>query len=238
VGDKNRDKKSTLLPYPQKNSASPIELPGIIIMRGEQIPSQTRGEFGEYVATYLLHAVGAFRPYRNGTIRPRGPRVSQSQELDGTAGYSNAEIPKGGCQMTEKAKFDKDRAKAWPFALPDMPEPLQMQAQAWFQEQAELLEGMQKMMAAWTKRRQEGMEASFRTVLKLYDCKDFGAVSAVCGEWLTGRMKRVMADMNDARDEARQLIELSQKSMLGTLSSPNPEAVKPTNEVPLRSAAE
>ena len=34
---------------------------------------------------------------------------------------------------------------------------------AWLQDQAELLDGTQKIMAAWTKRRQEAVEASSRT---------------------------------------------------------------------------
>jgi hypothetical protein len=89
----------------------------------------------------------------------------------------------------------------------------QFQMRALLQEQAELLDETQKIMAAWTKRRQEAMEASFRTFQAISACKDAGAMTTAYGEWLTNSMNRIFADMNGARDEAVRLAELGQKSV-------------------------
>ena len=46
------------------------------------------------------------------------------------------------------------------------------------QEQAGFLDETQRAMAAWTKRRQDAMEATFRTFQAMGGCKDPAAMSA------------------------------------------------------------
>ena len=62
--------------------------------------------------------------------------------------------------MSDQSNVEKGFGTAWPFVLPNVAETFQFQMRAWLQEQAELLDETQKIMAAWTKRRQEAMEAS------------------------------------------------------------------------------
>lgn len=116
--------------------------------------------------------------------------------------------------MSDQTETGKGAGTARPFVSPDVTGSLQVQMQALLQEQAEFLDETQRAMAAWTKRRQEAMEANFRTFLQsMGGCKDPAAITAAYGEWLTGSMNRIFADMNDARDEALRLAGLGQKSM-------------------------
>ncbi len=93
-------------------------------------------------------------------------------------------------------------------AAPRWPEALQVQMEAVLHDQAELLDETQKMMAAWTKRRQEAMEAGFRTLERVSKSKDAGDMAAAYGEWLTSSMGRIMADMLAAQAGALRLAEL------------------------------
>ncbi len=99
------------------------------------------------------------------------------------------------------------------FVPAEMADILQVQMRALLQEQADLLDETQRTMAAWTKRRQEAMEANFRTFQAMGGCKDPGAMIAAYSEWLTNGMNRIFADMNDARDDALRLAEIGQKSI-------------------------
>ena len=133
--------------------------------------------------------------------------------------------------MSDQTKTGKSTGPAWPFVSPDMAGTLQVQMQALLQEQAEFLDETQRAMAAWTKRRQDAMEANFRTFQAMGSCKDPAAMSAAYGEWLTNSMNRIFADMNDAREEALRLAEIGQKSMTAffreTAKAPVPKDTAP-----------
>jgi len=116
-------------------------------------------------------------------------------------------------KVSDHSKVEKGFGTAWPFVLPNVAETFQFQMRAWLEDQAELLDGTQKIMAAWTKRRLEAVEASSRTFQAIYGCKDAGAMSAAYAEWLTNSMNRIFADVNDARDEALRLAEIGRKSV-------------------------
>ncbi len=98
--------------------------------------------------------------------------------------------------------------EAAPGTAPGWPEALQVQMEAVLHDQAELLEETQKMMAAWTKRRQEAMEAGFCALDKVSKSKGAGDMAAAYGEWLTSSMGRIMADMLAAQADALRLAEL------------------------------
>jgi hypothetical protein len=72
--------------------------------------------------------------------------------------------------MSDQSNVEEGFSKAWPFVLPNVAETVQFQMRALLQEQAELLDETRKIMAAWTKRRQEAMEASFRTFHAISGC--------------------------------------------------------------------
>ena len=115
--------------------------------------------------------------------------------------------------MSDQSNVEKGFGAAWPFVLPNVAETFQFQMRAWLQEQAELLDETQQIMAAWTKRRQEAMEASFRTFQAISGCKDAAEMTTAYREWLTSSMNRIFADVHVARDEALRLAEIGQKSV-------------------------
>ena len=115
--------------------------------------------------------------------------------------------------MSDQSNVEKGFGTAWPFVLPNVAETFQFQMRAWLQEQAELLDETQKIMAAWTKRRQEAVEASSRTFQAICGCKDAGAMTTAYAEWLTNSMNWIFGDVNDARDEALRLAEIGRKSV-------------------------
>jgi hypothetical protein len=80
-------------------------------------------------------------------------------------------------------------------------------------DQAELLDETQRMMAAWTKRRQEAMESGFKTLQKLSASRDVAEMAAAYNEWLTSSMGRIMADMAAAQDGAIRLAHLGQTAI-------------------------
>jgi len=121
--------------------------------------------------------------------------------------------------VSDQSKVEKSFGTAWPFVLPNVAETFQFQMRAWLQDQAELLDETQKIMAAWTKRRQDAVEASSRTFQAICGCKDAGAVITAYAEWLTSSMNRIFADMNDARDEALRLAEIGRKSVAAVFRS-------------------
>ncbi len=121
--------------------------------------------------------------------------------------------------MSDQSTGEKGFETTWPFVLPNVAETFQFQMRAMLQEQAELLDETQKVMAAWTKRRLEAMEASFRTFQAICGCKDAGAMTSAYREWLTNSMNRIFADVNDTRDEALRLAEVGQKSVVALFAS-------------------
>jgi hypothetical protein len=68
-------------------------------------------------------------------------------------------------------------------------------------------------MAAWTKRRAEGAEANFRIFQAMGRCMDPASMSAAYCEWLTSSMNRILADMDDVREEALRLAAKGRNSM-------------------------
>ena len=95
----------------------------------------------------------------------------------------------------------------------DWPEALKVQMDAVLHDQAELLDEAQKVMAAWTKRRHESMEAGFRTLEKLSGSRDLGEMAAAYSEWLASSMGRIMDDMMAAQKGALRLAEIGQTAM-------------------------
>ena len=111
-------------------------------------------------------------------------------------------------------------AKAPSFTSPAIPQMLQMQMQALLQEQAALLEETQKSMAAWTKRRQEALDASLRTLAAMGAGLDPAAMTLAYSDWLNSSMNRIFEDMDSVREEALRVAQMSQKSMAALLRAP------------------
>ncbi|MGA7324807.1 MAG: hypothetical protein WBX25_10070 [Rhodomicrobium sp.] len=120
--------------------------------------------------------------------------------------------------MSDQRKAGNTAGTPWPFVSGDVASTMQVQMQALLAEQAQFLDETQKIMAAWTKRRQEAMDANFRTFKAMGCCTDPAAMSAAYGDWLANSMNRIFADMDEARQEALKLAEMGQKSMTALLA--------------------
>ncbi len=144
--------------------------------------------------------------------------------------------------MISQTKTSKGAGKDRAFGSPDMARTLQMQIQALLQEQADFLEETQKTMAAWTKRRQEALEANFKTFAAMGVCLDPAAMNAAYSEWLTSSMDRIFQDMDSVRQEALRVAEMGQKSVTALFWRENAALGKwPDNGItplPQRKAAE
>jgi hypothetical protein len=111
-------------------------------------------------------------------------------------------------------------AKAPSFTSPAIPQILQMQMQALLQEQAALLDETQKTMAAWTKRRQEALDASLRTLAAMGSGLDPAAMTLAYSDWLNSSMSRIFEDMDSVREEALRVAQMGQKSMAALFRAP------------------
>lgn len=143
--------------------------------------------------------------------------------------------------MSDKRQGAKDHRTGWPLATPDLPVVLRIQFEVLLREQSDFLDRTQKLVAAWTKRRHEGMAAAIRTFQKFQGCQGVGDMAAAYGEWLNGSMGRIMADMAEARDEALRLAAVGEKVMAalssangGKVASSETAVVRATNDQSLR----
>jgi Phasin protein len=121
---------------------------------------------------------------------------------------------KGDSEMSEQSKTEQSFLTTSLLSAPILAEAWQMPMKVLLEEQAALLDEGRKTSAAWMKRRQEATEAGLQAFGALAGCRDPGAAAAICSEWLKGSMDRLMADMNDARDEAARLAEIGQRSAM------------------------
>lgn len=128
-------------------------------------------------------------------------------------------------------RADRHRRDAAEAAITDWPEAFRVQMEAALHDQAQLLDETQKMMAAWTRRRQEAMESGFRTLQRLSASRDIAEMAVAYNEWLTNSMGRIMSDMVAAQDGAMRLANLGQSTMAAMTPksplAPDPAAPEP-----------
>jgi hypothetical protein len=116
--------------------------------------------------------------------------------------------------MSDQSKTEGSFRITLPFSAPNFAEAWQMPMKVLLEEQAELLDEGRKMTAAWMRRRQEAMETGMQAFGAIAGCRDPSAMAAICSEWFKGSMDRLMADMNDVRDEGVRLAEIGQRSAM------------------------
>ena len=138
-----------------------------------------------------------------------------------------AEETDAGAAARHREQAERHRRDAAEAAIADWPEAFRVQMEAALHDQAQLLDETQKMMAAWTRRRQEAMESGFRTLQKLSASRDVAEMAAAYSEWLTSSMGRIMSDMMAAQDGAMRLANLGQSTMT-TMSAKDPAAPDPS----------
>jgi hypothetical protein len=69
------------------------------------------------------------------------------------------------------------------------------EAVVWADAQRELLSGAEAIWSDWLKRRSEAVEATSRSMQKIWECRNLAEVAQAQHDWLTGAVDRVAADL-------------------------------------------
>ena len=88
------------------------------------------------------------------------------------------------------------------------------------EQQQELLQSAQQRMTAWMGRRQEALETGMDAIKRMSACKTPIEMAVIYGEWLSGSVTRVLADLEDGREHAVKMAEQFQKASRSLLASP------------------
>ena len=87
------------------------------------------------------------------------------------------------------------------------------------QQQQQLFEDAQQRLAAWARRRQEALETGMTALARMSNCKTPVEAAAICGEWMSGSISRIMADMDDAQAHAAKMAEQLHKTSQAVLET-------------------
>lgn len=98
--------------------------------------------------------------------------------------------------MTEASK--PDVTTVWTSAMP---------------QHVQMLEHMNVLVAGWMKRRQEALTTGLEAAQKMAACQDPAAAAKVYADWMGGSLNRIMADINDTREHADKMAELSRTAL-------------------------
>jgi hypothetical protein len=90
------------------------------------------------------------------------------------------------------------------------------------QQQDELLQGAQQRMSAWMNRRQEALETGLDAFKRMSACKTPIEIAVIYGEWLSGSMTRVLADLQDGQAHALKMAEQFQTASRTLFEQPQP----------------
>src|SRR5215218_6823713 len=95
------------------------------------------------------------------------------------------------------------------------------------QQQHELLQGAQQRMTTWMGRRQEALETGLDALKRMSACKTPIEVAVIYGEWLSGSVTRVLADLEDGQAHTVKMTEHVQKASRTLFASPPMAAAEP-----------
>jgi hypothetical protein len=93
------------------------------------------------------------------------------------------------------------------------------------EQQHELFEVAQQRMSAWMNRRQEALETGLDALKRMSTCKTPVEIAVIYGEWLSGSMTRILADVEDGQAHAVKMAEHLQQASRSVLASPAPTAI-------------
>src|SRR5260221_8328848 len=75
-------------------------------------------------------------------------------------------------------------------------------------------------MTAWMGRRQEALETGLEALKRMSACKTPIEMAVIYGEWLSGSMTRVLADLEDGQAHTAKMAEHFQKASKSLFASP------------------
>lgn len=141
--------------------------------------------------------------------------------------------------MADSPNTDRTRTIAWHAAA--TPAHLAECQKLALQHQQELLQDAQQRLAAWAKRRQTALETGIEALTRMSTCKTPVEAAAICSEWMSGSITRMIADFDDAQAHAARMSEEIQKASRDLFEAQQASAAKvpaifqPTlSEVPAR----
>jgi hypothetical protein len=128
--------------------------------------------------------------------------------------------------MGDSQNTDWTRTIAWQAGGSPPAQLAEMQKIA-LQQQQELLEDTQQRMAAWTRRRQVALETGIEALQRMSACNTPVAMAAICGEWVSGSITRILADLDDAQAHALKMADHFQKASKALFESQQVAPAKP-----------
>ena len=136
--------------------------------------------------------------------------------------------------MSDSPKIESTRTIAWQ-AGGSSAHLAERQKMA-LQQQHELLQGAQQRMAAWIGRRQVALDTSIDALTRMSACKTPVEMAVLCGEWMSGSITRLLADLDDAQAHTVKMAEHFQKVSSTLFGSPQIESPQVAQADPALSA--
>ena len=99
------------------------------------------------------------------------------------------------------------------FAMDNLPESIQAQSAAWFTGQAELVAGVQEMIAERVKRYQDAAAAAVQSFQRICGSQTGVDAYSAYQEWLAGSMNFFMADMTAMQEQATRMTQMNQRAL-------------------------
>ena len=115
--------------------------------------------------------------------------------------------------MNPETESRTTNGQAWANAAADLPGALRLQTETLLAEQADLVGGMQALMAGRVERCHNGAEAAFRTFERLCGCRNGADAIVAYNEWLVGNMAFFMADVTAMQEQATRMTQMGQRTL-------------------------
>jgi len=112
-----------------------------------------------------------------------------------------------------EARTGNGNGQAWVNVLGDMPGAIRLQTEALLAEQADLVGGLQALMAARMQRCHNGAEAAFKTFERICASQNGADALVAYNEWLVGSMGFFMADVTAMQEQATRMTQMGQRTL-------------------------
>jgi hypothetical protein len=125
--------------------------------------------------------------------------------------------------MSDSLNTDRTQSIAW-HAAGTAPEHVAEYQKMALHHQQELFEDAQQRVMAWSKRRQEALATGIDALKRMSASHNPVAAAAICGEWMSGSLSRLFADLDDAHGHALKVAEQFHNTSKAVLDRTKTEA--------------
>jgi hypothetical protein len=120
--------------------------------------------------------------------------------------------------MDDSPNIDRTRTIAWQ-AGASSAHLAECQKMA-LQQQHDLVQDAQQRMTVWIRRRQVALETGIDALTRMSACKTPVEMTTICGEWVSGSITRILADLDDAQAHTVRMAQYFQKASNALFASP------------------